>query len=133
MKAQCVHSDTGLCLTCFNYECTIAKLKESSWNTGDAFCCEQHPNLPWEHKLENGSWCPGPGMPDARGRVTITSLRTRILQLEEALRKLKSSIECRIYGVSVDKDRRKAQIEIIEEALLSSQPIESVKEEHEKS
>ena len=27
MKAQCVHSDTGLCKTCFEYEVEIAALK----------------------------------------------------------------------------------------------------------
>lgn len=25
--------------------------------------CEQHPFLQWEHRLPNGDWCPGPGMP----------------------------------------------------------------------
>ena len=27
MKAQCVHSDTGMCETCFNYETRIFDLK----------------------------------------------------------------------------------------------------------
>ena len=29
MKYQCIHSDTGLCMACFEFEALVADLKES--------------------------------------------------------------------------------------------------------
>ena len=45
----------------------------NKWNTGDYFYCEEHPNKPFPH-LDNPN-CPGPGIPDIAGRVTILFLK----------------------------------------------------------
>lgn len=47
----------------------------SEWNTGDAFCCEQHPDKPFPHFKEMFVACEGPGIPDHQGRVTIAWLK----------------------------------------------------------
>ena len=36
MRYQCVHQDTGLCLTCMNYESTIASLESALKETGNS-------------------------------------------------------------------------------------------------
>ena len=54
------------------------KKDKIQWNTGDAWCCETHPSVPFPHDK-----CPGPGMPDHQGRATIKHLRKTLNNVAE--------------------------------------------------
>ena len=47
------------------------KMENKDWNTGDYWCCEQHPDKPFPHYKEMFLECEGPGMPDYQGRANI--------------------------------------------------------------
>lgn len=57
-------------------------MNEKDWNTGDAWCCEQHPDKPFSHCSLEG--CIGPGMPDYQGRATIKYLKA-VIQDKDAI------------------------------------------------
>ena len=40
------------------FKATYEEVREKEWNTGDEWCCEQHPDKPFPHDD-----CIGPGMP----------------------------------------------------------------------
>lgn len=58
-------------------------MKERDWNTGDAWCCEQHPDKPFPHFKEMFLKCEGPGMPDFQGRATIKWLKQGLERILE--------------------------------------------------